>query len=112
MKFNVKALRKAEADVRSITKYLYERSPQGAAAWLDAYRQARTRLASNADRCGQADEDEHFDIDVKQALFKTRRGRIYRMLFTIVGNEVRILRIRGPGQAPVVAQDLDSLSDE
>ncbi len=58
MKFNVKALRKAEADVRSITKYLYERSPQGAAAWLDAYRQARTRLASNADRCGQAEDDK------------------------------------------------------
>ena len=57
-------------------------------------------------------EDEHFDIDVRQALFKTRRGRIYRMLFTIVGNEVRILRVRGPGQAPVVADDVDSLTDE
>ena len=112
MTFYVKALRKAEADVRSITKYLYERSPQGAAAWLDAYRQARARLASNADSCGQAEEDEHLDIDVRQALFKTRRGRVYRMLFTIVGNEVRILRVRGPGQAPVIAEDFDALNDE
>jgi plasmid stabilization system protein ParE len=112
MKYDVKALRKAEADIRSITTYLYERSPRGAAAWLDAYRQARTRLATSADRCGRAEENEHFDIDVRQALFKTRRGRIYRMLFTIVGNEVRILRVRGPGQAPFIADDLDSLDDE
>ena len=112
MKFHIKTLRKAETDVRSITKYLYERSPQGAAAWLDAYRQTRTRLASNADSCGQAEENQHFDIDVRQALFKTRRGRIYRLLFTIVGNEVRILRVRGPGQAPAVAEDLESLNDE
>ncbi len=108
MKFHVKALRKAEADVRSIAEYLYKRSPQGAAAWLDAYRQARTRLASDADRCGRAEEDEHLDIDVKQVLFKTRRGRIYRILFTIVGNEVRILRVRGPGQAPLVGKDVDT----
>jgi plasmid stabilization system protein ParE len=112
MKFHVKALHKAEADIRSITSYLYERSPQGASAWLDAYGQARRRLATSADRCGQAEENEHFDIDVRQALFKTRRGRICRLLFTIVGNEVRILRIRGPGQAPVVPEDLDSSRDE
>lgn len=107
MKFRVKTLRKAETDVRSITKYIHKRSPQGAAAWLDAYRQARTRLANNADSCGQADENEHFDIDVRQALFKTRHGRVYRLLFTIVGNEARILRVRGPGQAPM-AQEITS----
>ncbi len=28
------------------------------------------------------------------------------MLFTIVGEEVRILRVRGPGQAPVESLDL------
>lgn len=112
MKFDVKALRKAEADVLSITKYLYEWSPQGAAAWLDAYRLARMRLATSADRCGEAEENEHFDIDVRQALFKTKRGRIYRMLFTVVGNEVRILRVRGPGQAPIIADEVDSLDDE
>jgi plasmid stabilization system protein ParE len=70
MKFRVKALRKAEADVRSITKYIYRRSPQGAAAWLAAYRRARLRLAESADSCGQADENDHFDIDASlSALF-------------------------------------------
>ncbi len=106
MKYRVKALRKAEADVRSIAKYIYERSPQGAAAWLNAYRRARTRLVDNADTCGEADENERFDIEVKQALFKTRRGRVYRLLFTIVDDEARILRVRGPGQASVEPEEL------
>ncbi len=106
MTFRVKALRKAEADIRSITNYIYERSPQGAEAWLNAYRRARARLADNAEVYGDADENEHFDIDVKQALFKTRYGRVYRLLFTIVGAEVRILRVRGSGQAPVQPHEL------
>ena len=111
MRFRVKALRKAETDVRSIAKYIYKHSPQGATAWLNAYRRARTRLGENADSCGIADESKHFDIDVKQALFKTSHGRVYRLLFTIVGDEVRILRVRGPGQAPVKPEELGSPDD-
>ena len=71
--YRVRALRKAEADVRSIVKYIYRHSPQGAAAWLNAYREARARLSENADSCGEADKNEHFNIDVRQALFKTKR---------------------------------------
>jgi len=97
MTFRVKTLPKAEADIRSITNYIYERSSQGAEAWLNAYRRARLRLADNAETYGEADENEHFDIDVRQALFKTRHGRFYRLLFTIVGDEARILRVRGSG---------------
>jgi len=80
----VKTLRKAEADIRSITNYLYKRSPQGAAAWLSAYRQARIRLARNSESCSEADENEYFDMEVRHVFFKTRRGRLYRLLFTIV----------------------------
>lgn len=106
MTFRVRALRKAEADVRSIARYIHEHSPQGAEAWLNAYRKARTDLAKTAESCSAADENEHFKIEVKQAFFKTRYGRIYRLLFTIVGDEARILRVRGPGQAPVDTEQL------
>lgn len=106
MTFRVKTLPKAEADIRSIANFIYERSPQGAEAWLDAYRQARLRLEQAASVYGSAIENEHFDIDVRQALFKTKHGRVYRLLFTIVDDEVRILRVRGSGQAPVAPNDL------
>jgi plasmid stabilization system protein ParE len=109
MTFSVRTLPRADADIGHITSYIYERSPQGAAAWINALDLARARLADNAEGCGEADENEHFDIKVQQALFKTRRGRVYRMLFTIIDEEVRILRVRGPGQAPVQSDDFPDL---
>jgi plasmid stabilization system protein ParE len=108
MTFHVKALPRAEADIRSIASYIHDRSPQGAKAWLDAFRSARVRLADNAESCPLAPEDPSFDIELRHMLFKTKHGRFYRLLFTIVGNEVRILRVRGSGQAPVHPDDLKS----
>jgi hypothetical protein len=43
---------------------------------------------------------------IRQTLFKTPRGRTYRMVFTILGSDVRVLAIRGPGQAPLTRNDL------
>ena len=106
MTFHVRTLPKAEADIRSIIKYIHKRSPQGAAAWVDAYERARKHLAEFAEGSSEADENEFFDIDVKQRLFNTRRGRVYRLVFTIVGDEVRILRVRGSAQAPIDPEDL------
>jgi plasmid stabilization system protein ParE len=104
--FRVRTLRRAAADILSITDYIYERSPQGAAAWVNALVKARSRLSDNAETCGEADENERFDIDLKQSLFKTRRGRVYRLVFTIVGDEIRILRVRGSGQSPIEPGDI------
>ena len=59
------------------------------------------RLEQHASSCGPAQEHDDCEFDVRQALFKTRRGRVYRALFFIEGEDVYILRVRGPGQAPV-----------
>lgn len=101
MKFRVRTLRRAEADIRSIARYIHERSSAGAAAWLTAVDQVCSHLSEFADGCGEAEENAHFELDVRQALFKTRRGRIYRLVFTIDDDEVRVLRVRGPGQAAI-----------
>ena len=106
MKYRIRMLRRAYADFASTVAYLYERSPQGAAAWVNAFEKAKARLAENADGCSEADENYRFEIDVRQQLFKTRHGRVYRLVFTIVDDEVRILRVRGPGQAPVQPEDV------
>lgn len=108
MTFTVRELRKAKADKRAIFVWLHERSPQGALAWLAAYDEMLERLATSADSVGAAHENRNLEMDVKQALFKTRRGRVYRALLIIAGSEVFILRVRGPGQAPVDAGDLEN----
>lgn len=106
MKFQVRELRRAQADVRHIVEYLAERSPAGARAWLDAYDGIIDRLETSADLFAFADENDRFEFDVHQALFKTRRGRVYRALFFIKENDAFILRVRGPGQAPIGPDDL------
>jgi plasmid stabilization system protein ParE len=101
MKYKVIALRRAEADVRHIARWIAQRSPQGAYAWLDAYDQLLERLAEHAESSPAAVEDAYCSIPLKEAVFQTRRGRAYRAVFTIVGDQVRILRVRGPGQPPL-----------
>ncbi len=51
-------------------------------------------------------ESRKLDLDVRQILFKTKRGRIYRAVIHLAGVDVYILRIRGPGQAPIGPDEL------
>ena len=106
MTYHVVALRRADADIKHISRWIADRSLAGADAWLDAYEQLLARLAEQADSCSVAPEDVGGDISLKQALFGTRHGRTYRAVFTIVGDQVRILRIRGPGQPPLRDDEL------
>jgi hypothetical protein len=106
MNYSVRELPKAKQDKLSICRWLYERSPQGALAWLDAYDALIERIQHDISSFGEAPERKECEFDVRQGLFKTRRGRVYRALFFVQGNEVFILRIRGPGQAPVMPDEL------
>lgn len=106
MTYKVLALRRADADVRHIARWIAKRSLQGAHSWLDAYEEMLARLAVDAHVFPAALEDPDCDISLRQATFRTRHGRTYRAIFTIVGDQVRILRIRGPGQPPLQENEL------
>jgi plasmid stabilization system protein ParE len=106
MTFQVVALRRAEADVRHITRWIADRSHAGAIAWLDAYEQMLAHLADHADACSSALDAPGSSYPLQQTLFGTSHGRTYRAVFTIVGDQVRILRIRGPGQPPLLHDEL------
>jgi plasmid stabilization system protein ParE len=106
MSFRVKVLRAAERDVDAIVEWIavQRRSPSGASSWLDAYEDALRRLAEIGDTFGMAPECDYVSRDIRQLLFSTRRGKAYRMLFTVEGDEVRVLHVRGPGQR-LLAED-------
>jgi plasmid stabilization system protein ParE len=108
MKFRVTILRLAKHDIREIAAWISERSRRGAAAWLAAFEKLVDRLAETAPSFPVAEENDEVEVEIRQGLFKTRRGRVYRAIFTIVGDEVRILRIRGPGQPPLSRSDVES----
>jgi plasmid stabilization system protein ParE len=87
MKFGVRELPKAKEDKESIFRWINGRSPAGALAWLDAYDAAIARLANEANSFGFAPENANCELEVRQVLFKTRHGRVYRLLYFVESAE-------------------------
>ena len=110
MTFRINVLSRANRDVNHFMSWIaHERkSPQGAVSWYQAYESALERLAYVADQQPLAPENEFADFEVRHMAFKTRRGRPYRMLFTLDDCEVRVLHVRGHGQDLVSADELNS----
>ena len=107
MSFRVILEPTAHQQFQQIVRWLSDRSVSGADRWLDAFDNAIDHLERNADGCGLAPENSLVQREIRQTLFKTPRGRMYRMVFTIVGSDARVLAIRGPGQAPLKRRDLN-----
>jgi plasmid stabilization system protein ParE len=101
MSFSLRILPRAEKDAQHIYDYIADRSPEGALCWWDALQQVARKITENPERYGYALENSFSHFDLHQFLFKTRRGRTYRGIFVVVDDQIRVLRIRGPGQAPL-----------
>jgi plasmid stabilization system protein ParE len=106
MTLQVRVSQRAQADVETILTWLYGRSPQGAARWFDKYLDTLQNLPDQADGCPQAPEAATLGRDLRQLLFKTRRGHTYRSLFVIEGDFVQLLAVRGAGQDLLTAEEL------
>jgi plasmid stabilization system protein ParE len=103
----VRIFARARADIEEIFNWLERRSPPGAATWYYALLRSLERIAQNPDRHSIiAEATPRWHRKILQALFKTRRGRRYRVVFEVTEAEIRILRIRGPGQPPLRGRDL------
>jgi plasmid stabilization system protein ParE len=98
MTCNVLVTRQAEADIDAILTWLRGRSPSGAKSWFKALESAIAWLADHAASCPLAPENDYFDEEIRERLFKTKRGRPYRLLFVVAEKQVRLLHVRGPGQ--------------
>lgn len=107
MTYKVRILRRAQQDVAACYAYISERSQRGAASWFNRFVETRDRLAVDAASRPLAYESRFVNREIREVLFKTRKGRPYRILFTIAGDEVLILRVRGPGQDTLSPTDLD-----
>ncbi|MGD9646587.1 MAG: type II toxin-antitoxin system RelE/ParE family toxin [Pirellulales bacterium] len=93
-------------DVQQLYHWIAERSAGGALRWYQQWFKAVDSLRRNPLAYGLAPESDFVDVEIRQILFRTRRGRIYRALFSIEGEVVRVLHVRGSGQAPVAPDEL------
>jgi plasmid stabilization system protein ParE len=106
MAFTVRTLPRAEFDAQQIYDWISERSPDGARRWWDAFLVANDNLKHDPVRYSLAPEAQFCNREIRQFLFRTRRGKYFRLLYVIVETEVRIIRVRGPGQPDLSPDEL------
>lgn len=98
MSYHVIVQPRAQADLSELYDWIAERSPQGALRWFHEWENALAHLTEDPVRFGLAPESEWASAEVRQILFKTPRGLPYRALFSIEGQCVNVVHVRGPGQ--------------
>lgn len=106
MTHKVILLGRAERELREATAYIAQQVPETAERWFNGFIAALDTLAENPERCSLAPESDLFPYEIRQFLYRTKSRYPTRALFTIAGEEVRILMIRRPGQALLREEDL------
>jgi plasmid stabilization system protein ParE len=100
MTYRVIVLPGAEADMANAVDWIAEDSPVAAARWLEGIRQAISTLSEMSSRCPVAGDDFGSEVIVRQLFYGRRRNR-YRILFTVKGDTVQILRVRHGARASI-----------
>ena len=93
MKYRVVVQRLAKQDLWVAYQRAATRAPVTALRWLDRFERALQTLDERPDRCPLAHESAKVAVDVRVLLFG-RTPHIFRVLFTVTEDSVRILRIR------------------
>jgi len=106
VKFHVEITARAKRDLDEIFRWIVKRSPQGAATWHRRWLEILDYLESSAGHASLAPENDDHEQTIQNIVFKTRRGRRYRILFTIKNDVAYVLHIRGPGQNLLSAAEL------
>jgi plasmid stabilization system protein ParE len=108
MSRTLRIVERARTDVEDIFNWLVHRSVRGAISWYFAFGRAVEKVAASPEIFAEAPESALLGRQLRQSLFKTRRGRIYRIVFELSEAETIILRVRGPGQARLQQRELPS----
>ena len=101
MTFRVDISAQAESDAEFIFEWLIsQHAAETGARWFSALDDAIAYLATFPDRCSLAPESVRFPYEVRQLLYG-RKPHLYRILFTIDRETVKILHIRHGRRKPV-----------
>jgi len=97
MKYQVQISPQALDEAEEGYLWIREKAPLAAARWYSRLMQAIDSLERNPESYPLAPEAEAFAVELRQMLFGKRSG-IYRILFTIHGNVVRVHHVRHGAQ--------------
>lgn len=96
MRYEIEVQPSADRDIQDIYVYLLGFGGRKADDWLEDLGKAFESLEQMPERCALAPENPLFRREIRQLL-----RRDYRIVFTVVGDDVRILHVRHKAQAPI-----------
>jgi plasmid stabilization system protein ParE len=99
-RFRVVITPEAQEGIRHAYEWVSTYSPDSANVWMNGLFRAIQSLDTMPRRAPLAFENDLFREELRQLLYG-KRGRVYRILFTIQDNEVQVLFVRHSAQAPV-----------
>lgn len=97
---------RAKTDLRSYYLFAAEHAPATAAKWLLRFEVALETLATNAERCTLAPENDLVDETIRQLHFGKGTSK-FRALFLIRDSQVVVLHIRRGAMDRANPRDLD-----
>jgi len=92
MTHRVVVQRLARQDLEEAYLWAARRAPETAARWLRRFQDALQTLNTKPERCPLAPESRKSDVSLRQWLFG-KRPNVFRVVFAIDQDVVRILRI-------------------
>ena len=106
MTFRVVLQRLALRDLDEAYRWASRYAPQTAARWLDRFQAALAGLSQNPQRCPLARENSKVATELREHLFG-RRPNIYRSVFLIQVDTVRVLRILRAQRRPLTRRQIE-----
>jgi plasmid stabilization system protein ParE len=97
----------AEGDIQQAYDWWRDRrSSEQAARWYERIQPAIGTLRKMADRCPHSPETDLHPLGLRELYFGLGRRPSHRIVFTIDGTTVTVLRVRHSAQRPLTADDL------
>ena len=93
-------------DLDEYYQWAAKNAPETAARWLMRFEAELNSLANNPERFGFAPENRKVSREIRQLLFG-RRPNVYRAVFTIEGDTVRVLRVRRGSRRFLTKRELE-----
>jgi plasmid stabilization system protein ParE len=110
MTYRVILQRLAIRDLDDAFRFAARTAPVTASRWLERFRAALATLAEHPQRCPLARENHKVEAELREHLFG-RSPNVYRSVFLIDGQTVRVLRICRAQRRNLSRRQIDEAND-
>lgn len=109
--FRVDIAPRGLADIEEAFVFIKAEAPARADSWLLGIIEAIHSLEDMPYRCSVAPESQAVGLEIRQ-LFYGKRSGVYRILFTIANDTIRVFHVRHAARRGLETDELDQLLEE